>query len=80
MPKYIKPSPTITKVNFVATFDDDFSLILRERKSITLVAIHKNAIEVEANRAISRNLRAKLERAYSKMTKQEATYSSEVKE
>lgn len=62
MPADCKPPFTVAKVRFYKAFDDDFALMLREMKSKTLADMKTNAIEVEANRAASRKLRAKAEK------------------
>ena len=41
IPNDIKPSPGAAKLHYVEDFDNDFSLLLRERKS--------DSLEVEAN-------------------------------
>ena len=45
----IKPSPGAAKLHYADAFDNDFSLLLRERKSNTLPTMFTNALEVEAN-------------------------------
>ena len=49
IPADIKPSPGTAKLHYVNAFDNDFALLLRERKSATLPAMFTNALEVEAN-------------------------------
>ena len=49
IPVDIKPSPRASKLHYANTFDNDFVLILRERKSNTLPAMFIDALEVEAN-------------------------------
>lgn len=48
MPAYCKPPVTAAKVRFSKAFEDDFSLMLRERKSRNLADIQIDAFEVEA--------------------------------
>ena len=45
----IKPSTATAKLHYVGAFDNDFAFSLRERKSVTLVAMFTDALEVEAN-------------------------------
>ena len=45
----IKPSPCAAKIHYTEAFDNDFALLLRERKSATLLAMFTDALEVEAN-------------------------------
>ena len=49
IPNDIRPSPAGAKVHYVDAFDNDFTLLLRERKSTTLPAMFTDALEVEAN-------------------------------
>ena len=49
IPADIKPSPGVAKIHYADAFDNDFALLLRERKSNTLPAMFTNALEVEAN-------------------------------
>jgi len=46
MPPDCKPPVASAKVRFSKGFDDDFGVMLRERKSVTLVDMQTNAIEV----------------------------------
>jgi hypothetical protein len=45
----IKPTETSTKINFSNAFDAKFSLLLRERRSATLILMQEETIEVESN-------------------------------
>ena len=49
IPADIKPSPRVAKLHYADTFDNDFALLLRERKSNTLPAMFTDTLEVEAN-------------------------------
>ena len=49
IPADIKPSPEEAKIHYTDAFDNDFALLLRERKSNTLPAMFNDAPEVEAN-------------------------------
>ena len=49
LPADIKPSPVVAKLHYADSFDNDFALLLRERKSTTLLAMFTDALEVEAN-------------------------------
>ena len=49
IPANIKPSPRAAKIHYADAFDNDFSFLLRERKSNTLLGMFTNALEVEAN-------------------------------
>jgi len=57
---YVKPSQPAAKVTFVGSFDSDFALLLRERRSITLIDMQDDEVEIEYNmiassKAIIRN-------------------------
>ena len=45
----IKPSPREAKIHYADSFDNDFDLLLRERKSNTLSVMFTDALKVEAN-------------------------------
>ena len=49
IPDDIKPSPRVAKLHYADAFDNDFSLLFRERKSNTLPTMFTDALEVEAN-------------------------------
>ena len=49
IPADIKPSPMVAKPHYADAFDNDFALLLRERKTNTLPAMFTNSLEVEAN-------------------------------
>jgi len=49
IPKDIKPSQPTTKVTSTRAFDVDFSMVLRERRSPTLLVMQDDAIYVEEN-------------------------------
>jgi hypothetical protein len=56
-----KPSQPLAKVTFVGAFEPDFSLLLRERRSITLEGMEDDAIEIESNMMASGKLKSKVE-------------------
>ena len=62
MPPDCKPLVAEAKVRFSKGFDDDFDLMLRERKFETLADMKINAFEEEANRVASGKLKAKAEK------------------
>jgi hypothetical protein len=43
----IKPSQAVTKVTYVGAFEADFSMMLRERRSTTLLIMKDDAIDIE---------------------------------
>ena len=46
IPDKIKPIETSAKITFSNAFDDEFSLLLRERRSVTLSLMQEASIEV----------------------------------
>jgi hypothetical protein len=57
----VKPCQLAAKVTFVGAFDSDFSLLLIERRSTTLVGMQDDSIEIESNMMASRKLKTKVE-------------------
>jgi hypothetical protein len=55
----VKPSQPTTKVTFVGSFDPDFSLLLRERRSTTLIGMQDDVVEIESNMIASGKARVK---------------------
>ena len=49
IPVDIKPSTGAAKLHYTEAFDNDFSLLLRERKSTSLPVMFTDALEVETN-------------------------------
>ena len=49
IPANIKPSPGVAKLHYADAFDNEFALLLKERKSNTFSTMFTNALEVEAN-------------------------------
>ena len=47
IPAEIKPSETSTKLTYANSFDSEFSLLLRERRSVTLLNMQEATLEVE---------------------------------
>ena len=61
IPAKVKPSQPATKVTFVGAFDSDFSLLLRERRSVDLTKMQDDALEIESNMMASGKLKTKFE-------------------
>jgi hypothetical protein len=61
IPTEVKPSQPIEKVTFIGTFDPDFTLLLRERRSVDLTKMQDDALEIESNMMASRKLKTKFE-------------------
>ena len=49
MPAQCKPLEGMSKIHYAKGCDDDFSLLLRERRSTTLADMMDDVIEVEVN-------------------------------
>jgi hypothetical protein len=45
----IKPTKAYAKITYANAFDVDLSLLLRERRSTTLLSMHEATTEVESN-------------------------------
>jgi hypothetical protein len=58
----IKPTEASSKITFANSFDVEFSLLLRERRSTTLFSMQEEAIEVESNILASEKLKNKSDR------------------
>jgi len=57
IPAKIKPSETSVKLTYANSFDHGFSLLLRERKSVSLQNMQDAALEVESNILASNKLK-----------------------
>jgi hypothetical protein len=56
IPDEIKPIEASTKITYPNAFDAEFSLLLRERRSTTLLSLQEAVIEVESNILASERL------------------------
>jgi hypothetical protein len=61
IPAEVKPSQPTVKVTFAGAFDPDFTLLLRERRSVDLTKMQDDALEIESNMMASGKLKAKFE-------------------
>jgi hypothetical protein len=61
IPVKVKPYQPDTKVTFVGAFEPNFALLLRERRSATLVGMQDDAIEIESNMMASGKLKTKVD-------------------
>jgi hypothetical protein len=62
IPAKFKPPPGITQLRYVDYFDSDFSLLLRERRSMSLDAIMSNVVEFEVNIMASGKIKLRFNR------------------
>jgi hypothetical protein len=49
IPEEVQPPPKAVKLRYVDSFDNEFALLLRERRSANLDAMMSGTIEVEVN-------------------------------
>jgi hypothetical protein len=57
IPAELKPPPGASQLHYVDSFDNDFSLLLRERISTTLYDMMNDEIEVKVNMMASLNIK-----------------------
>jgi hypothetical protein len=58
----VKPPPGVAQLWYDDSFDNDFSLLLRETRSTSLYAIMSNTIEVEVNMMVSGKIKQRFNR------------------
>ena len=75
IPAHVKPPPGSTQLYYADTFDSDFTLTLRERRSASLVDMMNDTIEVEVNLMDSSKMQQKID-SERKKVKDEAQSSS----
>jgi hypothetical protein len=49
IPAEVKLPPSVAQLRYIDSFDNDFTLLLRERRSSSLDAIMSNVVEVKVN-------------------------------
>jgi hypothetical protein len=69
----IKPTETSSQITYANSFDSEFCLLLRERRSTTLSLMQDVSLEVESNILATHKLKGNVDR---KMQKEEASSSS----
>jgi hypothetical protein len=62
IPAEFKPPPGVAQLQYTDSFDSDFSLLLRERRSTSLDAIMSNVVEVEVNMMASGKIKLRFNR------------------
>ena len=73
IPTEIKPSETSAKLTYANAFDHEFSLLLRERRPVSLLYMQDAALEVESNILASNRLKKETtQQIYDKKEKKEA--------
>jgi hypothetical protein len=62
IPDEIKPTESSAKITYANAFDVEFSLLLRERRSTTLLSMQEATIEVESNILASDRLKTRYDK------------------
>ena len=75
-PAEIKPSENSTKLTYANAFESEFSLLLRKRRSVTLLNMQEAALEVESNMLATGKLKIHLDIDQDKKGKREMTSTS----
>jgi hypothetical protein len=78
IPDEIKPTETMEKITYANAFDSEFCLLLRERRTPSLVHMKDVALEVESNIMASDKLRGKSDRNRRKKKVEASTSNSSV--
>ena len=60
IPAEINPTETSAKLTYANAFDHEFSLLLRERRPVSLLNMQDAALEVESNRLASNRLKKEI--------------------
>jgi hypothetical protein len=76
IPDEIKPTKTSAKITYASSFDLEFCLLLRERRSTSLVHMQDAALEVESNIVACDKLRGKSDRDRRKSITEASNYDS----
>ena len=77
IPAEIKPTETSAKLTYANAFDHAFSLLLRERRPITLLNMQDVALEVDSNLLASNRLKKETpQQQYERKGKKEAVSTS----
>jgi hypothetical protein len=78
IPDEIKPTETYAKITYASAFDSKLFLLLRERRSPSLVHMQHASLEVESNIVASHKLRGKSDRDRRKNIVEDSTSDSAV--
>jgi hypothetical protein len=78
IPDEIKPTETFAKITYASAFDPEFFLLLRERRSTSLVHMQDAALEVESNIVASDKIRGKFDRDRRKRRTEASTSDSHI--
>ena len=66
IPPEIKPTERLAKITYANSFDAEFFLLLRERRSITLANMQEVSLEVESNILAADSLKRRSDRGKQK--------------
>ena len=76
IPDEIKPTETMEKITYASAFDSKFCLLLRERRSPSLVHMQDAALEVESNIVELDKIRGKSDKDRRKNKAEASTFDS----
>jgi hypothetical protein len=76
IPDEIKPTEASAKITYANAFDAEFSLLLRERRSTTLLSMQEATIEVESNILASDRLKTRSDKEKKKQREDAPTSSN----
>jgi hypothetical protein len=76
IPDEIKPTKASTNITYANAFDAEFSLLLRERRSTTLLSMQEATIEVESNMLASDRLKTRSDKEKTKQREDAPTSSN----
>jgi hypothetical protein len=76
IPGQVKPPLVASQLHYVDAFSSDFSLLLRERRSVTLADMMNDSIEVEANLMAYGKIKIKVETEKKKFKEENQPSSS----
>jgi hypothetical protein len=78
IPHEIKPTETYAKITYASTFDPEFFLLLREKRSTSLVHMQYVTLEVESNIVAYDKIRGKSDRDKRKRRTEASTSDSHI--
>jgi hypothetical protein len=78
IPNEIKPTKTMETITYAIDFDSDFFLLLRERRSPSLVQMQDVALEVESNIITSYKIKGNSDRDRRKNRAEASTFDSPI--
>jgi hypothetical protein len=76
IPDEIKPTEASAKITYANAFDAEFSLLLRERRSTTLISMQEATIEIDSNILASDRLKTISEKDKKKQREESSSSSN----